>query len=118
MTLHLEEKKKKRIQNKVSTLKKFYDHLTAFIIVNIVFALTSNISEINIHIFRGYKISNLWSNFDHPKIFPLWLVWGIFLLLNAIHVFSVPLFFGEQWENKKIESIMKDDKEQVKKYLS
>ncbi len=110
MTPSIEEIKLKRIKSKVEELKKFYKHLIVYVIINTLFALSSNFTEINFHIFSGYKITNLWIGFDNFKIYPLWFVWGIFLVLNSINVFAIPMLLGDQWETRKVKEFMKKEK--------
>ena len=109
MNLKIKESKLARIQEKVGRIKSFYNHLILYILVNFIFTFSANFSEINIHIYNGFKISNQWANFDSYKVYPLWLVWGVILIINAVALFSIPMLFGNKWEEKKIEEYMKED---------
>ena len=105
MTLDLEENKLKKVKRKVERLKGFYKHLIAFLIINLLFVLSSNLLEFNFQLFGDLNINNRWS-FENPKHYPLWLIWGIFLLFHAINTFVKPIFFTEDWEKKKINELM------------
>jgi len=83
-----------KAKNRVEKLKKFYNHLAIYIIINLIIT--------------GFKISdNLdsWDNFINELIsidvLSSWTVWGLVLL---IHFISIAFFQG--WEERKIEAYM------------
>ncbi|CAL2076703.1 2TM domain-containing protein [Tenacibaculum sp. 190524A05c] len=113
MSFKVKESKLARVQEKVGRIRSFYNHLILYTVVNLIFAFSANFSEINIHIYNGFKISNQWANFDSYKIYPLWLIWGVVLVINAVTTFGIPIVFGSRWEEKKIEEYMKEDKTKI-----
>ena len=86
-----------KAKNRVEKLKKFYNHLTVYIIINLVIT--------------GFKVSNnldSWDNFTNEllgfDVLSSWTVWGLVLL---IHFISVTFLQG--WEERKIEALMKKE---------
>ncbi len=105
MTLELKENKLKKVKKKVEKIKNFYKHLIVFLIINLLFVISSNLLELNIQLFGDLKINNQWS-FENPKHYPLWLIWGVFLIFHGLNTFIGPFFLNEKWEQKKIDEIM------------
>jgi cell division protein FtsW (lipid II flippase) len=85
-------------QNKISSIKGFYIHLTVYFFVNIV--LSIQIYSINKNDFWR------WESFS-PALF-----WGIGILAHGTSVFGSNLLFGKNWEERKIQEFMKKDKSQ------
>lgn len=79
---------------RVKELKEFYNHLFSYILVNLFLAV------INYY-------SNSW-------VYPwfLWVIggWGIGLGFDALKVFRLNPFFSKNWEEKKIEEYMNEEK--------
>ncbi len=78
---------------KVQNIKGFYTHLTSFVLV------------IGVVIFINLKYSpeHLW--FFYPL-----LGWGIGVVAHAIGVFEILPYFGKDWEQRKIEQFMENEK--------
>ncbi|MBW4360798.1 2TM domain-containing protein [Flavobacterium taihuense] len=86
---------------RVKRIKGFYVHALVYVFVNaFIIIFTFNKSEIGIEVF--FK----WETF-FTAIF-----WGIGLLAHWISVFGRDLFFGADWEERKINEFMDDDKKQ------
>ncbi|MFK7832364.1 MAG: 2TM domain-containing protein [Winogradskyella sp.] len=86
-----------KAKDRVEKLKKFYNHLAVYIIINIVIT--------------GFKLSNSldsWASFTNDffsiSVLSSWTVWGIVLL---IHFISVTFLQG--WEERKIEALMEKE---------
>ena len=82
--------KYQRAKERVTELREFYTHLSAYVVINLGLFL------LNVMVSPG----NLWF------IWPL-MGWGIALVLHAVRVFGRVL--GSDWEEKKIAELM--DKE-------
>jgi hypothetical protein len=84
---------------KVKRIKGFYIHLLVYIVVNIfiVYVNTKFQSETNKEFWR-------WQTFSTA------LFWGIGLLVNGLSVFGTDMFFGTDWEDKKIKQFMEKEK--------
>lgn len=86
-----------KAKNRVEKLKKFYNHLIVYIIINLIIT--------------GFKVSNnlnSWNDFTNEllsiDVLSSWTVWGLVLL---IHFISVAFLHG--WEERKIEELMKKE---------
>ena len=83
---------------RVKRIKGFYVHSLVFVLVN-AFIIFSNFN----------------SNDNSSEIFMKWetwstaLFWGIGLAAHGLSVFGRDLFFGTDWEEKKIQEFMKKD---------
>ena len=93
-------------KKKVEKIKGFYIHLVVYIIVNIfissiiIYGLTSDSDgEYDFH-----------GAITHFGTYSTWLFWGIGLFFHWLGVFGSNLFFGKDWEKKKIEKYMDDHK--------
>jgi hypothetical protein len=87
-----------RARERVATLKKFYGKVGSGVIA---IAITGGIN---------YYL-NEW---EHPWF--LWVVFGvsISLFFRAIKIFNLNPFMGKNWEERKIQEFMKEDKKQEK----
>jgi galactitol-specific phosphotransferase system IIC component len=88
---------------RVKRIKGFYIHLMVYVIVN-AFIIVS----------KYYKIHNVDTNFWHWEILNTAFFWGIGLLAHGLSVFGRNVFFGSNWEEKKIKEFM--DKENKEKW--
>jgi len=86
-----------KAKNKVEKLKSFYNHLVIYVIVNLVIT--------------GFKVSNhleSWDSFINDllsiDVLSVWVIWGLVLLIHFIS-----LIFGQGWEERKIEELMKKE---------
>ncbi|KAF5068989.1 2TM domain-containing protein [Methanobacterium aggregans] len=88
-----ETERYERAKQRVGELRDFYNHLTAYIIVNTVLAI------VNIVTTPG----SWW--FYWVSIF-----WGIGLLMHGVSVFVKRGILSEDWEERKIREMMEKDK--------
>ena len=86
-----------KAKDRVEKIKKFYNHLAVYIIINLVIT--------------GFKVSNnlgSWEEFTNElfsfNVLSSWTVWGMVLL---IHFLSITI--GRHWEERKIEALMKKE---------
>lgn len=112
MTCKITEIDKNRIkaESRVKELKKFYDHIAAYLIINFVFTLISNYYDIVVHIYGDFRISNkiTTQGFDY---YPLWIIWGVFLAMDAFRIFGFVKLFGRKWEEKKLKEFINKEVE-------
>ena len=86
-------------QRKVKRLKGFYTHLIIYLVVN-TFIIFINIS--NLETGESYfKMENFFTAF----------FWGIGLTAHGLSVFGGNIFFGRNWEEKKIKELMEKEKD-------
>ncbi len=78
------------IRRHVRQLKTFYQHLTTYVIVNIILI-----------------IINLVTDPHHLWFYWVLLFWGIALLSQAIRLFGPGRKFNKDWEEKKVQEYMK-----------
>ena len=83
-----------KAKNRVEKLKKFYNHLAVYIIINLIIT--------------GFKVSNnleSWKGFTNElvsiDVLSSWTIWGMILVIHFI-----ALTFGQGWEERKIEELM------------
>jgi uncharacterized integral membrane protein len=84
---------------RVKKVKGFYTHLLVYIVINIMIIIL-NIQNLD----KGesyFQLENFFTAF----------FWGIGILAHAFSVFGSDLFFGKDWEEKKVKELM--DKEKI-----
>jgi len=86
-----------RAQKRVKSISGFYKHLLAYILVNL-FLLSKHYFDLGPEDF--FKLST----FSMP------LFWGFGLMIHAVSVFGKNIFLGENWEERKINEIVKREK--------
>lgn len=80
-------------KKRVEDIKGFYGHLMSYVIANAVMAAINLI----------FTPKNIWF------IFPL-MGWGIGLTVHAFSVWGPSMWFGRQWEEKKIAELLAKEK--------
>ena len=84
---------------RVKRIKGFYVHLLVYIGVNTFLIIGNNNESISSnHLFWS------WETFSTA------LFWGIGLAAHGLSVFGNAIFFGQNWEEKKIQELMDKDK--------
>lgn len=96
----------KKAKQRVSEIKEFYQHLIVYILVNLFLTFVWNFS---FKIFGDFVISNQFTEDGFIHI-PIWLIWGVLLVANAIKTFGFWSKFGSDWEEKKIQEFMQKEK--------
>ncbi|QTE23514.1 2TM domain-containing protein [Polaribacter cellanae] len=99
-----EEHKYLLAKKRVEKIKSFYIHLAVYIFVNIF------ISAIIIYGLTSDNEYNFQEAITHFGTYSTWFFWGIGLFFHWLGVFGTNLFFGKDWEKKKIEKYMDDYK--------
>ena len=88
-----------RAKKKVRSIKGFYMHLLAYILVNL-FIIVSR--------WMNLKPEEDYFNFS---IFSTAFFWGFGLLFHAMGVFGTSIFLGSNWEERKIKEMMGQEEE-------
>ena len=104
-----EHNKFERAQHRVARIRRFYNHLGVFIIINATLLLSKNKMAIA---FLGERAT------DYPEAMN-WIKWNIYiwLVILAIHallVFGNVPFFVKKWEERQMKRIMEDENETPK----
>jgi uncharacterized integral membrane protein len=84
---------------RVKRVKGFYTHLLVYIVINIMIIIL-NIQNLD----KGesyFQLENFFTAF----------FWGIGIVAHGFSVFGSDLFFGKDWEEKKVKELM--DKEKI-----
>ena len=97
MEKYKEEDRYFRAKKKVENIKGFYIHALVYVIVNSVILLL---------IYSAYDNK---SGFINLGTFSTAIGWGIGLGLHAFGVFGRDLFFGADWEEKKMKQFLKEE---------
>ena len=82
---------------RVKRIKGFYTHLVIFIVINSIVIINNSFQSSNTFLWS-------WKNFSTA------LFWGIGLLAHGLSVFGRNIFFGKNWEEKKIQELMEKEK--------
>lgn len=97
-----------KAKNKVEKLKRFYTHLTVYVVINTVISVVKISNNMN----NGESFETAFFEFE---TFIVWMVWGIAIGLHAFSVFGITSILGEDWEERKIQELMKKDLETFRK---
>ncbi len=82
-----------KAQKRVDDIKGFYGNLTSYIVVNI-----------------GLMVLNLVTSPSHLWFFYPMIGWGIGVVANGMSVFNYMPFLSSDWEEKKIQELMRKEK--------
>lgn len=83
---------------RVKRIKGFYTHLIVYILVNLYL------------IFNKCFESSSTESLNHLHTYSTAFFWGIGLVAHGLSVFGREIFFGNNWEEKKIKQYMEKDK--------
>lgn len=84
---------------RVKRIKGFYVHLIVYLIVNTFIIISSSNRSL-----IGDEMFWRWETFSTA------LFWGIGLIAHGLSVFGRNIFFGQNWEEKKIQELMEKEK--------
>lgn len=92
-----------RAKKRTEALRKFYKHLIIYVVVNFVIS----VYKVDEYLDRGYSFEDALWNIDTLAV---WIVWGIFVLLQAFRTFNPNTILGTDWEERKIREYMDNNK--------
>lgn len=84
-------------QKKVKEIRKFYEHLTVFVLVNPI-----------------VMVVNLITSPGHLWFLYCLFGWGIAVVLDGLKAFNYAPFFNKEWEEKKIKEILEEENQKTK----
>ena len=85
---------------RVKRIKGFYIHLLVYILVNLFLIFNQRFKHTN----------NTNEMFFEWHTYSTALFWGIGLVAHGVSVFGRDIFFGQNWEEKKIKEFMEKDR--------
>ncbi len=94
-----------RAKERVKKLKGFYWHLAVYIIVNMFLTIGKITGEMS----HGKTFIEAFWDFG---TFAIWVFWGIGVFFHGLKVFGPTLFFGKDWEQRKMNEFIDEDKQQ------
>ncbi len=97
---HTDDENYNAAYRRVKKLKGFYSHVKVYIIVNIIIIISS-ITRDN---FNGTTMD--FHGLTEWHTYSTAFFWGIGLLAHGLSVFGTNIFFGHDWEKKKIQKYM------------
>ncbi|MGB3144015.1 MAG: 2TM domain-containing protein [Maribacter sp.] len=113
--LYAEGERLERAKRRVADIKKFYKHLSLFLIVNLLLLLIElNLSNWYVNSAKLDKGTRLWLEWNVIS-FPL--IWFIVLAVHGLYIFKFkysnrtpfkPIFFKE-WEQKELARILEKE---------
>jgi uncharacterized integral membrane protein len=87
-----------RALKRVKKIKGFYTHLLVYLVINLLIFI---INMQNLKTGESYfKLENFFTAF----------FWGIGLAAHGLSTFGGEIFFGSDWEEKKIKELMEKEK--------
>jgi len=93
-------------RKKVEKISKFYKHLATYLIINTFLSAIFIVGDIN----EGDTFNEAFFNWGNYKI---WLYWGVGILFQAIGTFGLPLFLNKDWEQRKINQYLEEEKRKI-----
>ncbi len=103
MDNYSEEERYIRAKERIKKLKGFYRHFAVYFIVNMFLSIGKITGEIS----HGKTFIEAFWDFG---TFALWFFWGIGIFFHAMGVFGPSIFFGKDWEQRKLKEFMNEDK--------
>ncbi len=104
MDKYIEEDRYIRAKKKIEKLKGFYWHLAFYLGVNLFISISKIVSDVS----EGKAFIEAFWDFG---TFAVWFFWGIGIFFHAMGVFGQNIFFGKDWEERKIDEFMEEDKQ-------
>lgn len=105
--------RRQRAQKRVEELKGFYQHLTAYILVNSFLLLFSK--DITFIVLSKEVLGNPeFLNWINWNVWGTPIIWGLALLIHAASVFLKSPF--KNWEERQIRKIMEEDRKGLNKF--
>ena len=92
-----------RAQKRIEEIKKFYKHLVFYLIINFIFIGRRIYKDIS----HGDSVIEAFTDLSNYGFF-FW--WGFALIVHGILVFGAPNIFNKDWEERKINEYMNDNK--------
>ncbi|SNR15592.1 2TM domain-containing protein [Tenacibaculum jejuense] len=99
-----------KAKKRVDEIKTFYKQLAVYVIIN-TFISTMKIRR---NLLNGESFEEAFFDFG---TFAVWIFWGIAIVFQALRLFGTDYFFGKEWERRKIEKFMGEEKDKRNRML-
>ncbi|HEX9979278.1 MAG TPA: 2TM domain-containing protein [Flavobacterium sp.] len=96
----IEQQKIDRARRRIKSIAGFYKHLIIYLVVN------------SILLSLKYFQRDPGEDFMEFNTFSMAFFWGIGVIFHAFGVFTENLFFGREWEDRKMRELMEKEKRQ------
>ncbi|MBT8270902.1 MAG: 2TM domain-containing protein [Bacteroidia bacterium] len=96
-----------RAMKRVEKMRRFYKHALVYLVICSAATILKVLHNLN----NGESFSEA---FFDPSTYLIWLPWGIGLALHAFSVFGLHMLLGKEWEQRKIEEYMNEDRENTR----
>lgn len=100
---YIQEQKYIRAKKKLYSIKGVYWHIAVYFMVNTFISTAKVLDEIN----KGKSFNDAFFEFE---TFGLWFVWGFGLSIHVVTIFGKNIFFGKDWEERKLQEFMNNDR--------
>ena len=100
MDSQFDSEKYKKVKKRIHEIKQFYKHFSAYLIINLFFIGRRIYKDID----RGDLVIEAFTDLSNYNFF-FW--WGIGLIIHGMLVFGAPRIFSKDWEQRKIDELMK-----------
>lgn len=102
-----EEKRLIKAKKRVEEIKSFYKHLIAYLAVNLFLTFIIYYFDVTIKLFDGFEMNR--NSAESLLVnYPVWIIWGVILVIDAIRVFVFPKALGGNWQERKIKEFMNE----------
>lgn len=92
-----------RAKKRTEELRKFYKHVIIYVALNIAISAF----KLRLYMRDGESFEEVMTRLD---MYIVWVIWGVFLLLQAIKTYRSNVILGSDWEEKKIREFMNEGK--------
>lgn len=89
-----------KAKRKVDSMIGFYWHLAVYVVINLFLIILIGVN----------------AGFDNFGAYATAFFWGIGLFFHFLGVFGPDVFFGSNWEQRKIKELMEKDKAQQERF--
>ena len=93
-----EQLKYENALKKVKKIRRFYKHLLVYVVINVMIIIVN---------FQNLEQGE---SYFQLKNFLTAFIWGIFIVVQGLSVFGSEIFFGINWEERKINELMEKEK--------
>lgn len=102
-----EEQKYILAKKRIEKISKFYKHLSIYLAVNVFLSAIFIINDIE----DGDTFNEAFFNLGNYKIA---MYWGIAIVIQALSTFGLPMFFSDDWEQRKLQEYLREEENKLR----